>query len=215
MRRVVRIGAIHAADRADLQRRLHRLHRADLHRRRLRAEQQLARDLAAEEEVVGRPARRMAIRNVQRVEVVPLVLELGSVCDRETHATEHIDDLVDRLGQHMARALAHRDARLGDVDGWTLRRSGRRVLLAIERAFDRGLDLVHALADRGLLLLRHGLERVHRGAQAAVGSEPAHAESLERGGIHHGVEFGQRFAFHRVEIREHRISLTQKQRRPE
>ena len=208
VRGIVRIGSVHAANRTDLQRRLHRLHRTDLHRGCLRAKQQLSRNFAAEKEVVSGSTRRMAIGNVERVEVVPLILELRAVGNSESHAPEHIDDLVNGLGKHMSCALAHRHSRLGDIDHRALGRGNRRVLGRVERTFDRGLHFIHALANRWLLLLGHALQRIHRRAQSTICAKPTHAKGFKSSAIEHRRKFGERLLFHRVKVREHRRTLT-------
>ena len=98
-------------------------------------------------------ARRMAVRNIERVEVVPLVFELGSVCDGETHASEYINNLVNSFRNHMTRAFSHRKAWLRHINERSNVRALRCILLGIERAFDRSLHLIQPLADRRLLVL--------------------------------------------------------------
>ena len=58
----------------------------DLHGRRMRAQQAAVAEI---ERVVHRP-RRMVRREVQRLEVVPVVLDLGPVGDFEAAAAEDV-----------------------------------------------------------------------------------------------------------------------------
>jgi hypothetical protein len=86
----IAVGAIGAAGRDDPERRLLAHHRADLHRRGVRA-QQHAPPLAIRpveiEGVVHRP-RRMILRDVERGEIVPVVLDLRTGRDREAQSAK-------------------------------------------------------------------------------------------------------------------------------
>ena len=53
------------------------------------------------EERVVHVARRMIARNVERLEVVIVVLDLGSLVDREAQLDEDVDDLVEHLRERM------------------------------------------------------------------------------------------------------------------
>ena len=79
MARIDRVAPIAAARRDDRDRRLVLLHRANLHRRGVRPQQQRVGD----KERVEAFARRMSRRNVERVEVVVIGLDFGAEHDGE------------------------------------------------------------------------------------------------------------------------------------
>ena len=60
--------------------------------------------LPAHVERVLHVARRVILRDVERLEVVEVELHLGALGDREAHAREHVDDLVVHLGEGMKSA---------------------------------------------------------------------------------------------------------------
>src|SRR5439155_18993033 len=104
-RRLRGIAPVHAARRDDVDRRvLDALHGAYLHRRRVRAQQQVGT------EVEGVPAltRRMTGGEVQRLEVVPLSLNLGPELDLVAERLEHGLDLPADLRQDVDVAAAER-----------------------------------------------------------------------------------------------------------
>ena len=94
------IAPVTAAGRDDSHGRFLLLHHANLHRRRLRA-QQLA---GLQVERVLRVAGRMIGRRVERVEVVVLGLDVRPIRHRETHRVENIDCSLDDLADGMFRA---------------------------------------------------------------------------------------------------------------
>ena len=75
-------------------RRALRLHHADLHRRGVRAQQHLLGLAEPHVERVLHRARGMARREVQRLEVVPVELDLGTFGDLVAHADEHVLELA-------------------------------------------------------------------------------------------------------------------------
>ena len=64
----------------------------------------VARSSALEVEIVQRVARRVAFGDVQRDEVVELVLDLRAGGDGEAHAAEQLGQLVDDLHEDVAVA---------------------------------------------------------------------------------------------------------------
>jgi hypothetical protein len=110
--RHVGVAAIDAARRNHAQRRLVAHHGADLHGRRVRAQQPPAREV---ERVVHR-ARRVIRRDIERLEVVPVVLDLGTAFDGETGTAEQLLDTASRARQRMQRAVALAAPRLCHVD---------------------------------------------------------------------------------------------------
>jgi hypothetical protein len=63
----------------------HLFHEVDLRRRGVGAQQNRLRLTQIEVEGVPHPARRMGGRNVERLEVVPVGLDLGAFGDGESH----------------------------------------------------------------------------------------------------------------------------------
>ena len=109
-------------------------HGADLHRRGVRAQQPPVGEI---ESVVHRP-RRMIGRDVQRLEVVEVVLDFRTRGDLEAGAPEERLDAQARLRDRMQPAALPRRAGQGDIDapGGQLRLDGRRARGA--RAAPRG-----------------------------------------------------------------------------
>ena len=100
VRRVGRVAPVDAAERDDVDRRLLRLHRADLRRRRLGAEH----GLVVDEERRERRARRVARREVERVEVVARRLDLAAVDDPVAEPEEDVLDLAPDLRDQVQAA---------------------------------------------------------------------------------------------------------------
>src|SRR3546814_3490149 len=115
--RHVAVAAIGAARRDDADRRLRRLHGADLHRRGVGAQQHAAavRLLRQVEGVVHLPGG-MFRRDVEGGEVVEIVFDVRSLGDGEAHLAEDGDHLVRRLADRMDAALGLRPRRQGHVD---------------------------------------------------------------------------------------------------
>ncbi len=107
VRRVGGVAAIDAAERDDVDGRLLRLHRPDLRRRGLRPEHRLV----VEEERLQRRARRMARREVERVEVVVRRLDLAAVDDRVPEPEEDVLDLAPDLRDEVEMPAPDRASR--------------------------------------------------------------------------------------------------------
>ena len=110
--RHVGIAAIDAARHDHAQRRLVAQHRAHLHRRGVRAQQAAVGEV---ERVVHRP-RRMVRGDVERLEVVPVVLDFGTVLDREAGVAEQRLDAPARAGHRVQAAGLLAAARQRHVD---------------------------------------------------------------------------------------------------
>ena len=82
--------AVDATGRDEAERRRAPRHRPDLHRRGVGAQHVPAVD----EEGVLHVARRVIGRDVERLEVVPLGLDLGTFLDREAEPGEEADDVA-------------------------------------------------------------------------------------------------------------------------
>ena len=135
--RDVVIVAIHAARRDHRERRLAREHRADLHRRGVRAQQLAVREI---EGVVHR-ARRMIVGDVERFEVVEVVFDLGTGLDFEAGLAEHLLDAQPHLRDRMQAAARLAASRQRDVDAFL------RELRGDARLLELGALLLDALLD--------------------------------------------------------------------
>ena len=93
-------------------------HRADLHRRRVRAEHGRARRRAGvvDEQGVELVARRVAGRHVERLEVVPVGLHLGTLGHREPEPDEDVLEALPRLRDDVGVAAAGGAGELGEVE---------------------------------------------------------------------------------------------------
>ena len=154
VREVEVVAPVDAAGRDQPHRRLVRLHVADLHARRVRAQQRGGRCRRAtcsgrrEIQRVLHVARGMLGRHVERFEVVVVVLELGPLEDEEAHAAEDRFDALAQQRQRMAVAERRGPARQRDVD--RVRRRARRLGRReprVEARFDVLLELVRQLAE--------------------------------------------------------------------
>ena len=139
VREVEIVAPVDAAGHDDADRRLVRLHVADLHRRGVRAQQRpddrrgvRFRPCTGVREIqrVLHVARGMLGRHVQRVEAVPLVFDLRAFDDREAHAREDVFHAVAHERQRMAMAERAAGAGQRDVDGCAPRPRARPLATA-------------------------------------------------------------------------------------
>src|SRR5439155_677091 len=125
--------------------------------------------------------RRVSLRQVERLEVVPIVLDLRSFLDRVSDTREDDLELLAHLAQHVRMAALERGARESDVDllgladvrqtrGLVLRASRR------QRCLHRPLRLVGLLAERGAL---RGIELRYARQQLAADLAVAAAQVLD------------------------------------
>ena len=162
-------------------------HRADLHRRGVRAQHDAA-VLGADEEGVHR-ARRVVRPDVERVEVGPLGLDLGTLRDLPAHRDEDVLDALHDRGERVPGAGGAAVVGQRDVDN-LLDQDARVALLleldlaALERLADPAAGLADALA-RLCALACGGSAPISRlaSASAAVAGvgEPASLKRVEVG----------------------------------
>ena len=119
---VERLVAVRAPGRDHEDRRLLRLHGADLHRRRVRAQHHLLGLAEVHVERVLHRARRVAGRDVERLEVVPVVLDLGALGDAVAQAHEDVLELALHLGDEVEVPARAAVAAEGEVEPVALRR---------------------------------------------------------------------------------------------
>jgi hypothetical protein len=163
VRQVEAVAAVDAARRDQPDGGLVRLHVADLHARRVRAEQGRGPPSAA----VGRGHRRRQVErvlhvargvlrgHVERLEVVVIVLELGPLHDEKAHAGEDGLEPLPEERQRMAMPEERRASGQRDVDrvaGGARGRRGREPFG--QRRVDLLFELIRRLTHGGSLLNR-------------------------------------------------------------
>ena len=116
--------AIRATGSDHVDRRIVGLHRADLHRRGVRAQHHLLGLTQPDVESVLHRAGGVRRRDVERLEVVPVVLDLGSLGDAVPEPDEDVLELPLHLRDEVEVAPAGAVAAGGEVD--PLARGGRR-----------------------------------------------------------------------------------------
>src|SRR5215813_4535185 len=168
MRGVGGVAAENAPWRGHAQRRAALLHRVNLHRRSLRTQRQPLVDV----ERVLRAARRVIGRDVQRVEVVEVVLDLRPVLDLVAHRDK---DVFDRLPQqrdrmkvappYAASGQRYVNALFGQLFGLSFR--GETGLQFFDLGFDVIFQLVEPLPRHATLIGRKIAERFHFGKDQA------------------------------------------------
>ena len=155
------VSSVDTAGHRDADRRLVRLHVANLHRRGMRSHQRphiigapaVALDRRGQVERVLHVAGRMIFRHVERVEAVPLVFDLGAVDDGEAHP--RVDGLhaLTHDGQRMPVTERRLAPGQRDVHGaGRARVGGARLEVGGPAALD-GLLQVVGVAPDGLLLV--------------------------------------------------------------
>jgi hypothetical protein len=118
----------------------------------------------------------MVRRDVQRAEIVEVVLDLGARHRREALLGEQPLDARDRARERVQAAGGLAAARQRDVErlGRELarhRRVGDRALARVDQRGDLVLGAVHALAERLALVRRHGAELLEQLGHAAFLAE--------------------------------------------
>jgi hypothetical protein len=156
------VASVDAAGHHGVDRRRRVGHQPDLHRRRVRAEQDRLGIAEVDVEGVPHPPRRVAGRDVERLEVVPVRFDLGPFGDREPHADEHVLEAVAGLGDEVEVAAWRHVADLGEVEPLGLEPDP-----ALGR-FELGL----ASGERGIDVVA-GLVEAEARCAALVGCEPA------------------------------------------
>ena len=171
MRRIVGVTAIDAPgrDHADRSIRLVLLHRTCLHGRGLRAQQNILRDV----EGILHIARGVILRQVERLKVVVVRLNLRAFLYRKAHLQKDFLDAVQRDRERMEMSDLHRAAGQRDVDllGVDLGRQytlGNFLGLLCEELLKLGTRLVDDLADARTFLLREGAHAAHEGRQLSL-----------------------------------------------
>ena len=174
------VRAVNAARRNDADRRLALFHRADLHRGCLGTQNDIVRDI----EGVLRVARRMILRDVQRLEVVVVELDLRAFRDREAKTEENLLELVEDDVQRMLLANHDLVARKGNVNGLSSelffeRRLLEQLFLLVDDGLDLSANVVDELADNRALLRSNVLHTLEQSGQLALLTEELDTRFIE------------------------------------
>ena len=168
----------------DPDRRLLRQHRADLHRRGMRAQHEpgAVGPLRQIKRVVFLPCR-MLRRYVERREVIEILLDMRAFGDHETHFAKDRDNLVHRLTNRMnasGSCVRDRESNVGTLDGepfFERRASEPRSRLG-ERRCDPVPGHVQSGARLAPLLRLQRAQFAHRQRQGATPTEDPDANLL-------------------------------------
>ena len=171
MRRIVGVAAIDTPgrDHSDRSIRLVLLHRTCLHGRGLRAQQNILRDV----EGILHIARGVILRQVERLKVVVVRLDLRAFLHRKAHLQKDFLDAVQRDRERMQMSDLHRAAGQRDIDllGVDLGRQftlGKFLRLLREELLEFGSRLVDDLADARTFLLRNCAHAAHECRQLSL-----------------------------------------------
>ena len=189
-----------------------RLHRPDLHRRGVGAQQHLGVRLHVEG-VLEHP-RRVPGRVVERGEVVVVVLDLGPLDHPVAEADHHVLDLPRRAGdQVQVPGRARRRAGQGDVDPVARqpRSSSARVELGgapLEQLLQRLARPVGAAADLAPFLLGQLGDAAQDRRQLGFAAEVADPQLLQLGGARRGLDRGRGLRLDLLDPLEHRSAAS-------
>ncbi len=150
-------------------------------------------------------ARRVRFSHVERGEIVPIVLDLGSGGHREAKVGKDFSQFVHHLADRMDAAARRLRGRQGKVEPF-----GRQLalqLLGLEEILARGQRIgdcrASALNFRGLHLAffgRHLAQCLHQRRDAALLAQIFDAQRLERVGILRLVDTLQGIGLHRGQV---------------
>jgi hypothetical protein len=158
------VGAEGAADRHDVHRQLAFQQRADLHRRGVGTQNQ-PRSVRADLERVLFAAGRVIGREVQRVEVELLGLDLGAFGQFPTHRDEHVGDVIGEDGDGMPgpdRLAGRRQRHVNALrnEGGSIAFGAQDLDSGVERDLHGRAGLVDAAAGIGAVCLGESAERL-------------------------------------------------------
>src|SRR5690348_4761570 len=178
---LVRIAAVDLARRDDADRRLAPGHAADLHRRRMRAQQATVTEV----EGVVHGACRMVRREVQRLEVVPVVLDLRAIGTLVAEPREDRRDAFQRAGDRVdAAALAiapgQADVELLGSEAAIELGLFQHLLARGQRVGESILHAVHFGAARLALIRRQCTKRLQCSGDDAILAQQSDAQRIER-----------------------------------
>ena len=150
-----------------------------------------------DEEGVLHVARRVVRREIERTEVVVVVLHLRPLAHGIADAGEDVDDALAHQGDGVQAAYWFREGRARRVGGCLFLRPGMVLHGSgqfLEAVLRQLLQAVHALAEGAFLLGRHLFEVLEQRGDGAVAPQCGHAEAFHvlgiarRGGAHFGFQ---------------------------
>ncbi len=206
--RLVVIGAIDTAGRDDPDRRAVLLHRADLHRRGVRA-QNVRRAVialgAVHIEGIHLGAGRMVAGDVQRVKVIPVAVDLRAFGHGKAHIGKDRGNFFGDLADWVDRARAAIAGRQGHIKPFAAqplveRGIGQRGLLDGQRAVDLVLERIKRGASHLTLFGAHAAQLAHLEADLALLAEGVDPYILDRGLVGCGGNQAKVFAFQIVHV---------------
>ena len=191
------VGGVHglvakdAAGHDHLDRRRVGAHVAHLHRARVGPQQAPVR---GPEGVLG-VARGVLGREVERLEVVVVVLELGADGDVVAEAAEDVEQSVGHLREQVVAAGRHPLPRKGEVDALrgeagVERGALQRRFAGLDRPLDRLLALVQRATDGATHVGRQRGESLELLGDRALLAEQPHPQVLQGAGVRGGVDGG-------------------------
>ena len=178
VRGIRRIAPVDGPRGDDADRRLVALHEPDLHRRRMGAQEKV---VGLDVEAVHRVPRGMVLGDVERLEIVELVLHLGSERDLVAEPREDRLDLPEDQGERVQVAAADRVGHKGQVDPLRVAQGG--VPLGFQPPHSVGdpledlvFELVRLCSGRRPVRRRKAAELSQDGGELALLPEQAHAQ---------------------------------------
>src|SRR5580698_8198033 len=198
VRRVGIVAAIDLAGNDHAYGRLALFHRADLHRRSVRAQQERRRRTLRKVDIKGVHvvADGMKFGNVERLEVVVRRFDFRTFDDGKADRDEDVFDFLENLADQMMRTDGTRYAGEREIDAFArqrrfVRASFDRDALRLDLRFDVRAQFVELGADNALQIRSRGLEPIvgDEREDARFAAEPCIAELLPRRFIVHGGNF--------------------------
>ena len=146
-----------------------------------------------DEEGIVQRARRVIGGCVERLEVVVVGLDLGTLGDLVAHADEDVLDLAARRSDQVQVAQRERTTRQRDVDAVAFERPDQFVGLELrqprlERRLEFSLDKVAELADDRSFVGGELGDASQQDGQLGLAAQEAHSDVLERRRIDRAVD---------------------------
>ncbi|MNC07435.1 hypothetical protein D3C75_549850 [compost metagenome] len=167
------------------------LHGADLHTGGVGTQHQIG--IEVEGIVIG--TRRVMSRNIQRIEVVEAIFNLGTALDLETHLAKQALDAFNGAGHRVQATVLDAATRQADVDGLggqLLVQHGNfeGVTTRVQGILNQLLGLVDHGACGGTLLRRKGAQALHLLGEKALFTQIFDPDFVEGGDVAYALNFG-------------------------
>ena len=123
-------------------------------------------------------------RDIQRIEVVPLIFDLRTMGHFKAHTAEDVQDGIHRGGNGMATSATGWQTGFGGIQ-----KRGRRACLfqvgfpLLEGPFQTLLDFIGSLSRQRLLLFGDVFHHAHDTFEGALGPQMLHPPGFKAGGI--------------------------------